>query len=666
MPARRDRRTAGLVVAVTVLALIARFAFVGDRVAHWDEARVAYWTLDYMQTGHFEYRPIIHGPWYHHVNRLLFSVFGVSDAVMRYSVALVGGLLPLSALLLRERLRPVETVALAAFLALNPALLYYSRFMRGDVLVAAFMFAAFAFGVRAIDTGHLRHWYGAVAVAALAFTAKENALLYPVCWIGAGVLLLDARLYVTRAHGDSVRDRFAESLPDLVTSTAHTAWTRIDGGRDRPVARGEFPPNALYRWGGRVGLFGLAVVEFLVIVAFFYAPRTGDPDGVGFNRIAADPGVIDEVLYRGTVGAAEKFYGLWIAGDLSDHAYLPYLVDLLRTIGYDGGAALVVLAVLGFAVERYTGEQREIVAFASLWGFFSVLGYPIVTDIMAPWQAVHVLTPLAIPGAIAVGRVVTWGHEAFVADDRFGVGLAALVILSIAGLVVVPAASAVYVDHSSPNNELVQFAQPEDDIHPEMDALARAADGGEEPDLLLYGDFLAKSNPPNESGYRPVCSKWFNALPLPWYFERAGVDTVCAYSRLDLDDVGADPPVVIAKAVSHTDDGRTVYRAPNALRERFGNYSVVIKQIRTTGEYTAFMIDTDRVPSYRDGRPPAPPREVNFSAGNDSEREPEFGGLNAVMTTDNGTTNGTTTDAQDRRLPALAGPREPAVPMSKR
>jgi len=620
MAVARDR-TAALVVAVTALALLARFVALGDRVAHWDEARVAYWTLEYVRTGNFEYRPIIHGPWYHHVNGLLFSVFGATDAVMRYSVALVGGLLPLSALCLRGRLRRPETVALAFFLAFSPTLLYYSRFMRGDLLVGAFMFGAFALGVRALDTGRVGYWFWGVGVAALAFTAKENALLYVACWLGAGALLLDARLYVARATGASVPGRLAESLPAVVTATARRLRARLADGR--PGERASAAPHPVdaatlgRAWGRRAGLVGLAAVEFVAIVAVFYAPRTGDPDGVGLNRVLAAPGVADEVLYRGTVGAAEKLYGLWIAGDLSDHPYIPYLLDLLRTIGYDGGVAVCVLAVLGFAVERYAGEQREIVAFAFLWGFASVLGYPIVTDIMAPWQAVHVVVPLTVPAAVGVGRIVAWGREALVADDRPGLALAALVLLSVAGLVLVPAAGAVYVDHSSPDNELVQFAQPKDDVRPEMDALATAAadGGGDGPDLLLYGEFFVSDDPPNESDYRPVCSEWFNALPLPWYFERSGVDAVCAYNSLDLAEVDSDPPVVVAGAARVTVDGETRYRAPNPLRERFPDYVVSIKQIRTTGEHTAFLVDPGRVPGYEGGRPLAETRTVSGGDG---------------------------------------------------
>jgi uncharacterized protein (TIGR03663 family) len=213
-----DSRVGLAVVGITVLALAGRLLLLGDRVAHWDEGRVAYWTLQYAQTGYFEYRPVVHGPFLFQVNEFLFSFVGSNDFVSRLPVAVVGGLLPASAWLFRERLKGAETVALAGLLALNPLLVYYSRFMRNDVLVAAFMFFALGFVVRAYDSGN--GWYAVPAglTMALGFTAKENAIVYLVCWFGAAALLLDHRLLDSvrgaraRLTGSAARDGLREGV----------------------------------------------------------------------------------------------------------------------------------------------------------------------------------------------------------------------------------------------------------------------------------------------------------------------------------------------------------------------------------------------------------------------------------------------------------------------
>ena len=89
------------VANVALLALVTRLYRLGERVAHWDEARVAYWTMRYIETGNFDYRPIIHGPFYHHVNRHVFAWLGANDFTMRLVVAVIGALLPVPLLLFR-------------------------------------------------------------------------------------------------------------------------------------------------------------------------------------------------------------------------------------------------------------------------------------------------------------------------------------------------------------------------------------------------------------------------------------------------------------------------------------------------------------------------------------------------------------------------------------
>ena len=154
------------VVAVVVAASAARFYRLGARTAHFDEGRVAYWVLDYAASGNVRYRPIIHGPFLQHVTEVVFGVLGPTDFSMRLVVAAVTGLFPLAALLLRERLRDVEVVALAALWAFTPVVLYYSRFVRGDPLVAAFAVTAFALFVRTVDTGRRRYFYAGVGFLA--------------------------------------------------------------------------------------------------------------------------------------------------------------------------------------------------------------------------------------------------------------------------------------------------------------------------------------------------------------------------------------------------------------------------------------------------------------------------------------------------------------------
>jgi uncharacterized protein (TIGR03663 family) len=546
---------------VALVALVARLYGLGARVAHWDEGRVAYWTVRYIETGNVEYRPIIHGPFYHHVNQHLFALFGATDFSMRLVVAVSGGLFPLVALLFRHRLRDGAVAALALLFAVNPVLLYYSRFMRGDPLVAAFMFTAFALFVGAIDTHRTVYVHAGVVFTALGFTVKENALLYLVCWIGAGALVLDYRLL---RHGDDL-DRWA-----IVSGQVLRGW--------RLFRR---------RWLTAV----LAVVEFLVVVVYFYAPRRATEPGPGLWTVLADPSVLPAVVWAGTGGAWTDLWGQWVSGSHQEHPYLPFLNDFLSTMAY-GALALSLLALLGFVVDRYSSRgPSDLVSFCSYWGAASVLGYPLVTDIKAPWATVNAVVPLAVPAAVGLAVVGRWGYSAYRDADYVTAGLGGLAVTLLVVSMLATSAGAVYVNPQSSENGLVQYAQPADDIGPVTDQFSvAAADGGPGPDVLLYGEYFVTES--DSTGPRePQCAKWFNALPLPWYFAASDANVTCARSPDEVrTTVNESQPPVVAVRESQAGD----------IEEHLADYESRTYRLRAWGTETTFYVHQE----YADDLPP--------------------------------------------------------------
>ena len=534
-------------LVLTVGALLARLVFLGERVAHWDEGRVAYWILRYMETGDWSYSPILHGPFFVHVNEVIFGLVGPSDYSMRLIVAIVGGLAPLSAWLFRERLRNREMLALGFFLAANPILLYYSRFMRNDVLLAVFMIAALGCFVRLLDTHSPVYLYAGVGLVALAFTTKENVLVYLVSWLGAAALLLDHRLFVARDRGLD----WAGELRIRTRNAAEDAW----------------------RWRGHLLL---VFVEFLAIVVFFYAPRAAGSSGPGLEKVVANPGMFPAVVYEATVGSWMSFWGLWVGGSHQDHSYLPYLIDYLRTLEY-GAVVLVALAVVGFVADRYRRDgPRDVVAFASYWGFVSILGYPFVTDIKAPWATVHAVAPLAIPAAIGFALLVRWGLEAYDDDDTIGVTLVALLVLILVGNVAATAVDAVYTDPASDENELVQYVQPEPEMRATLNAVHAAIEQPGNPDVLFYGERYGEDN-------------WHDRLPLPWYLEQWDAERVVATNQSELEskrdgEWGGEIPAVV---ITHESD-------EDSIRPYLEDYERHERYMATHSKKVVIYVDTDR------------------------------------------------------------------------
>ena len=529
-------RTELAVVGVTLVALLARFVELGTRIAHQDESRVAYWAYRYAENGVYEYRPIVHGPFLTIVDGNLFGVFGASDFTMRAVVALLGGLLPLAALLFRDRLRDSETIAVAVFLAFNPVLLYYSRFYRNDLLLAGFMLAAFGFFVRAYDHRRPAFLYAGTAVFALAFTTKENALVYPVCWLGAAVLLWDHRLFAERA---GERGLFV------------AVWERLE-----TTARG------VLDWGHH---FALAVVQFFAIVVFFYAPRkphlvpddtnpTVDNDVPGLYEALGDPTLLPAVVEHATLGSWNDFVHQWGGGN--EESYLG-AAKALWPVVEEGAVVLLALAIVGFVVDRYANDRpRDVVAFASYWGFASALGYPVIVDNPFPWEVIHVVVPLVIPAAVGLALIARLGLEGLADGDAISATAAALVLLVLTAQVGATAVGTSYTNSQSPDNELVQYAQSSSEMKPVLHEIRGVAqsNGQGEIDVLYFGEepdgdsFYAPN--PSSHDVPPAGDGWFARLPFAWYMEVSGAETD-SVQRAELLQ-GDKPPVVIAFGESST------------------------------------------------------------------------------------------------------------------
>jgi uncharacterized protein (TIGR03663 family) len=535
---RRVNRIFLGLLAVTVVGLIARLAFLGGRIAHWDEGRVGYDILRYAATGAWEFRPIVHGPFLPHVNRVVFELLGASDFTSRLVVAIVGALLPLTAWLYRAHLRDVEIIALGLLFTADPILLYYSRFMRNDVLVAAFAFAALGFYLRLLDTGRRRHLFAGTGLLALAFTTKENALIYVLCVLGATLLLLDHRLFLAR-DGDR-------------------PWTSVALERLRQTAA------ALWRW--RLPLL-VALLEFFVILVVFYAPREATEGGIGLWAAFAQPSMLPDVITAATYnpapcqvsppatadpycdGAWERVANLWLGGPHQDHAYLPFLGHFLWVLGSASGA-LTLLAIMGFGYDRYSGDRpRDLVALTFYWGFVSILGYPVAVDIRAAWSVVHAVVPLAVPAAVGIGIVVDWTRDAYADDDQISVALAAVVLLLLGGQMAGTAVTGVYVNPQNEDNVLVQYAQPAGDFREAVDLLGPAAAETEGLDVVWYGDHFLVENESKASRLAVPDGEWYNRLPLPWYLEMHDANRTSTASSQELERLVTEerPPVIITR-----------------------------------------------------------------------------------------------------------------------
>jgi predicted membrane-bound mannosyltransferase len=183
-----------------------------------------------------------------------------------------------------------------------------------------------------------------------------------------------------------------------------------------------------------------------------------------------------------------------------------------------------------------------------------MLGYPLATDIPAPWISLHILLPLLIPAAVgwvAIARDRAWELDLPELSDvatrrRYArYALAALVVLSAVQVPLVLAASSItpplYV------NVLAQSAQPADDLSPMKTTVSDAANDAS---VLYYGEAYYLPNetiaddPPTED--ENWLGWWLNRLPMAWYAEQANVSSSYARDAETLGGMESIPPVVFA------------------------------------------------------------------------------------------------------------------------
>ena len=514
---RRPTLVTLAVVAVTLLALAARLVGLGSRPFHWDEARVGYWSLRFLDTGTFRYRPIAGGPFLYVVERSVLGVVGATDATARGVVAVVGGLSPLVALLFHHRsaadaapprlgLTDAETVAMAGLLTVSPVLLYYGRFLRGDLPLAVFGLVVVGCAIRVLDAdgeaGARPYRYLGAAALACAVAASAFVVGYLVCWLIAAALTVDQRRLV--GTGRDARGHVDAALARL-----------------RGTAR-----SAL----GAVGVF-------LVGHLFFYAPRVG-------GSISPSVATVETTF----LGAARAFYGVRVAGRRQggEHELLPYLSAHAETL-LAASAVVVGLAAVGFLADRYgRGPTRPVIAFHAYWAGASLLIIPMITEESAAWLTVHTVAPAVVPAAAALGLLARYASRSLIRDDAVGVAVAVLIALAVGGQLGVAVMGTAY-GPTTPENPLVHHAQPGDDLDPFVDDVAAAIEANDGVDVLFYGPTFVPTYD-DTPARPPVSDTWGNRLPLPWYLERMGAETGGVRDATELDAVASRPPVIVADA----------------------------------------------------------------------------------------------------------------------
>lgn len=160
-----------------VTAATMRLWDLDSRAVHHDESLHSYFSWKLYQLEGFKHIPMMHGPFQFEANALVFWLFGDSDYTSRLFYALMGTVLVILPFFLRHRIGRLGALIVSVMLAFSPAMFYFSRFARNDILMAVWTLGLVISMWRYIDEGKHRYLYISSALLALAFATKENAFM---------------------------------------------------------------------------------------------------------------------------------------------------------------------------------------------------------------------------------------------------------------------------------------------------------------------------------------------------------------------------------------------------------------------------------------------------------------------------------------------------------
>ena len=140
-------------VVLAVVAAVMRFWELGARAFHHDESLHAFYSWNLYAGEGYIHNPMMHGPFQMEATAGLFFLFGDDDYTARLLYAIAGTALVLMPLLFRSRLGNWGALFTSMLLAFSPAMLYYSRFARNDILMAVWALGIVIAMWRYLDEG---------------------------------------------------------------------------------------------------------------------------------------------------------------------------------------------------------------------------------------------------------------------------------------------------------------------------------------------------------------------------------------------------------------------------------------------------------------------------------------------------------------------------------
>ncbi len=176
-------------LALLAVSLAMRLWELDGRAMHYDEAIHLHQSWQLANMVEYVHSPWMHGPLQIEMTAVVFWLLGDTDTTARLAYALFGVALVAVPYFLRRYLGDWGALFTAVMLAASPALLYFARFGRNDILMAFWSAALLTLFWRYVHEERDRYLYLAAGLLALMFATKETAYFVTLIFGGIAFLL---------------------------------------------------------------------------------------------------------------------------------------------------------------------------------------------------------------------------------------------------------------------------------------------------------------------------------------------------------------------------------------------------------------------------------------------------------------------------------------------
>jgi uncharacterized protein (TIGR03663 family) len=465
---------AAIVIVLTVLTVLSRLWMLGARVMSHDESLHVYYSWLLATGKGFAHNPMMHGPFLFESTALMDVLFGASDFTSRLVPVILGTVIVIIVpRFLKPWLGQTGALVTSALLLISPFILYFSRYIRHDILVITWTLLAIIAIFRYLENRRERDLVLLAAALALMLSTMEISFIYLAIFAGF-LLLAGIGRYKLSWTLWRVSPEF-DLLIVLITLGAffsspialvvlNPVWSKITG---TPFVELQTLSTQGIEWAA-----GTPGIRLWILFSLFASISTAL--GLWWNRdrwlkLAGVFLTISILLFttffRNPAGIGTGFVGslgYWLSQQEVARGSQPWYYYLIVFPFYEylpfAGGILATISFLFFR-KLLLAPQRSFVLFLIWWAAWILLGLSLAGEKM-PWLSTHIAIPFILLTGWWVGRLIEgrFSDRSYPIEWKTIVGWIILIGIAVMGVATVRTSIAANYINYDYTTEFIDYA----------------------------------------------------------------------------------------------------------------------------------------------------------------------------------------------------------------